>query len=327
MIANRVWKHLFGQGLVSSVDNFGVTGDQPSHPKLLDHLALRFIRDGWSIKKLVRAVVLTRAYQLGSESSSENATLDPANRLVWRHSPRRLDAEEIRDATLAASGKLVLSRQEASPAKDFKVIEMRNNGVEARRLLEGAVVSPHRSIYLPLLRGITPASLEVFDFAQQGLVTGNRETTTVATQALYLLNDPFVRRKAVSLAERVLAPADLDDAARIDLAYRLTLGRAPTPSEVSRVTSYLADYEVAARDVLGSKVAAADEKPVEVAAAEPAATGNTNATAVQVVNPDQNAREEEPVKEESLEPKNPKTAAWASFSQALLGSAEFRFLK
>ena len=87
VIVNRVWQHLFGQGLVTTVDNFGVTGDQPSHPELLDHLANRFIRDGWSVKKLVRELVLSRAYQLGSEAPAAAMTLDPANRLVWRHSP------------------------------------------------------------------------------------------------------------------------------------------------------------------------------------------------------------------------------------------------
>ena len=130
VIVNRIWQHLFGQGIVSSVDNFGVTGDVPSHPELLDYLAARFIREGWSIKKLVRSVVLSRAYRLDSETSPANLVADPANRLVWRHSPRRLDAEEIRDATLAAAGKLVRARPAASPARDFKVIELRNNGPE-----------------------------------------------------------------------------------------------------------------------------------------------------------------------------------------------------
>ena len=104
VIVNRVWHHLFGQGIVSTVDNFGTTGDPPSNPELLDHLATRFIRDGWSVKRLVRALVLSRAYQLGSKATPKHLAADPANRLVWRHSPRRLDAEEIRDAMLAAAG-------------------------------------------------------------------------------------------------------------------------------------------------------------------------------------------------------------------------------
>src|SRR5262249_7525825 len=100
VMVNRVWRYLFGQGLVLSVDNFGVTGDAPSHPELLDYLAARFIEEGWSVKKLVRAIVLSRAYQLAAEAPAAHLAADPANRLVWRHSPRRLSAEEIRDAML-----------------------------------------------------------------------------------------------------------------------------------------------------------------------------------------------------------------------------------
>src|SRR5207253_4780544 len=142
-------------------DNFGVMGDTPSHPVLLDHLANRFVRDGWSVKKLVRALVLARAYQLGTDAPESHRALDPANRLVWRHSPRRLDAEEIRDAMLAAAEKLDLARPPTSLAKDLKVMELPNNGPLARRLEDEALQSRHRSIYLPLLRGLTPRALEV----------------------------------------------------------------------------------------------------------------------------------------------------------------------
>ncbi|HEY1067989.1 MAG TPA: DUF1549 and DUF1553 domain-containing protein, partial [Pirellulales bacterium] len=193
VMVNRVWQHLFGQGIVLSVDNFGTTGDRPSHPELLDHLAGRFIGDGWSVKKLVRALVLSRTYRQGSEAIPANVQIDPANRFVWRHAPRRLDAEEIRDATLAAAGKLNTVPPKGSEGAKFKVTELRNNGPEARGLMEKSQASEHRSVYLPLLRGITPTSLAVFDFAEQGMVTGSRDVTTVAPQALYMLNDPFVR--------------------------------------------------------------------------------------------------------------------------------------
>jgi len=279
VMANRVWQHLFGQGLVSSVDNFGVTGDRPSNPELLDHLAREFVRGGWSVKRLVRTLVLSRVYQLGSAAPAANVAVDPANRLVWRHAPRRLDAEEIRDATLAAAGTLRLARPQASPAKDFKVIELRNNGPEAKRLEDEALTSNHRSVYLPLVRGVTPRSLEVFDFAEQGMVTGSRDTTTVATQALYLLNDPFVRQQSLALARRLLGRPDLDDAGRLRLAYRLTVSRAATAKEIERARGYLADYEA------------------------------------------------EVGREESNEPADARLAAWASFSQALLASAEFRYIK
>jgi hypothetical protein len=247
VMVNRVWHHLFGQGLVPSVDNFGVTGNAPSHPELLDHLAAQFVQNGWSVKRLIRTLVLSRSYQLGSEAPAEHDALDPANRLVWRHSPRRLEAEEIRDAMLAAAGTLNRSRFVGSPAQQLKVMELGNNGPQARSLSALALASTHRSVYLPLLRTLVPKALEVFDFAEQGMVTGRRDTTTVATQALYLLNDPFVRRQALALATRLLRRADLDEAGRIHLAYRLTLGRAATAKEVGRVKSYLADYQTAAR--------------------------------------------------------------------------------
>jgi cytochrome c553 len=293
VMANRVWQHLFGAGLAASVDNFGVTGDAPSHPQLLDYLALRFIQDGWSVKGLVRSIVLSRAYQLGPDAPRGSIDVDPANRLVWRHSPRRLDAEEIRDAMLAAAGMLNLNRPEASPARDMKVIELQDDGPEARRLRAAADDSRCRSVYLPLLRGLTPRSLEVFDFAEQGMVTGNRDSTTVPAQALYMLNSPFVRRQSLNLSERLLRQEDLDQVGRIRSSYRLALGRQPTAREVERARAYLAEYEAAAL----------------------------------LIHPEDAQPPGETIKEETIRPGDAKTAAWMSFCQALLGSAEFRFVR
>jgi hypothetical protein len=252
---NRIWQHLFGQGLVTSVDNFGTTGAAPSHPELLDALATQFVRDGWSVKKLVRELVLSRAYQLGSEAPPAAMTLDPADRLIWRHAPRRLSAEELRDAMLAASGQLDRTRPDGPPAKGLKVVELRNNGPEARRLEEEMRANHGRSVYLPLLRGLTPRTLEAFDPAEQGMVSGNRDATTVATQALYLLNDPFVRSQALDLAERLLKQADADDVGRIAALYRLALGRPATPREVERAKAYAADYEAAAGKTIPTAIA------------------------------------------------------------------------
>jgi len=219
--------------------------------------------------------VLSRAYQLSCETSAANLAVDPANRLLWRHSPRRLDAEEIRDAMLAVSGKLDLSRPKGSAAMDLKVTELSNTSPLAKKLEEDAKKSLHRSIYLPLLRTLTPRALEVFDFAEQGLVSGSRDSTTVATQALYLLNDPFVRQQSQALASRLIQN-DVDEFARIHLAYQLALNRTATKKEAARARSYLNEYEAAAR--------------------------------------------QEGVTE-------PRTAAWASLSQAILASAEFRYVR
>jgi len=317
VIVNRVWHHLFGAGLVASVDNFGVTGDVPSHPELLDHLATRFVRDGWSIKRLIRAIVLSHTYQLSAEESTAAAT-DPAARLIWRHNPRRLDAEEIRDAILAASGLLNAGRPAGSAAQELRVVELRNNGPEARKIAAAAGASLYRSVYLPLLRDLTPVPLEVFDFAEQGMVTGSRDTTTVATQALYLLNDPFVRRQSLALAERLLARTDYGDAARVDWAYRLTLGRSATLAEIDRALTYLVDFESAAQTNFVTAPAAAKPEPSTLAAAAKPEPPD---------NPDEADQSDEPVEEEIIRAASPRAAAWASFCQALLGSAEFRYLK
>ena len=336
VIVNRVWQHLFGEGLVQTVDNFGVTGDAPSHPELLDFLAVRFRSEGWSIKTLVRELVLSHAYALSSESSPEAAAIDPANRLIWRHAPRRLEAEEIRDATLAASGQLDPARPDASPAKDLKVIEVADNGPMAVKFADFASTSLHRSVYLPLLRGWTPTSLQVFDFSEPGMVTGRRDVTTVATQALYALNDPFVRRQSLAFAKRVLARSDLDDTSRITLAYQLSVGRTPTPTEIERVHRFLESCEAAARSQPAESVALGGSPRDDGSAVGADSGGGADAAdppkgaagkAAPPKNPDEVEQVAAPVKEAVIQAPDPRVAAWAAFCQALLGGAEFRYVR
>ncbi|MFM7074376.1 MAG: DUF1549 domain-containing protein, partial [Planctomycetota bacterium] len=200
VFVNRVWSKLFGRGLVVSVDNFGVTGEKPSHQELLDHLATTTMADGWSLKRLVRRLVLSRVYQLSSESTAVHLERDPENQWLWRHSPRRLTAEEIRDAMLASAGELEGSRPEASPVRKLKMVEMRDNGPEAKGIHDQASESRFRSVYLPQLRGLTPKSLEAFDPVDPTLVSGSRDVTTVPSQALFMLNGGFVRQNALKLA-------------------------------------------------------------------------------------------------------------------------------
>ena len=342
VIVNRVWHHLFGEGIVRTPDNFGVTGDRPSHPELLDHLAHRFVDNGWSLKKLIRQVVLTRAYQLGSETTPEHLTADPENRLVWRHSPRRLSAEEIRDAQLAASGKLDVTRENGSAAKDLRVIELRNNGPEAKKIVDHANASLKRSVYLPLLRTLVPKSLEVFDFAEQGLVTGARDTTTVPTQALYLLNDGFVRKQALAFAELLVTRTDLSDEAKVDEAYLRIVGRHATAEEIARVHGYLVEFaaeaEVSLADAFAAKAketeassntttASAESNPSAPVSDATSSLAAAQAQAAQLANPDDVAQEEEAPVEELIVAKDAQTAAWHSFIQALIGSAEFRYVR
>ena len=333
VIVNRVWHHLFGEGVVSTVDNFGVKGDVPSNPELLDYLAQEFIQDGWSLKKLVRTVVLSHAYRLGTDAPAALHDIDPANRLIWRHSPRRLEAEEVRDAMLAASGRLDLQPPTGSPVKELKMIEMRDNGPEARRVTEEADRSVRRSIYLPLLRGVTPKALEAFDPVTQSLVTGQRDATTVPTQSLYLLNAAFVREQSLALAERLLAESTRPDAELMRELYLRTLGRTPTAGEVARNLAFLAEYSAA--DQPGAVVAADSASPllVEARPGEPSATGDTEtnggtaAATVVPANPDDVDRTSEVPREVAVAPKTARTAAWMNLVQALYASAEFRFVR
>jgi hypothetical protein len=239
VMVNRVWQHLFGQALVPSSDNFGALGDEPSHPELLDYLAIEFVQqDKWSIKKLIRTIVLSHSYQMASDFDPQNHAIDPSNRFLWRMERRRLDAEEIRDAMLAASGELELKRPEGSP-----VLELPNAQIKGGKGLQDIKrPSNFRSVYLPELRNNVPEMLQVFDAADPSLIIGKRDVTTVATQALFLMNSPFVIKQSDLLAKRVLGAQGLSPPARIDLAYRLTLGRLPTDREKSDVTRYLADY-------------------------------------------------------------------------------------
>lgn len=239
VMVNRIWQHLFGEGLVPSTDNFGALGDEPSHSELLDYLAVQFMNeDNWSVKKLIRSIVLSRTYQMSSEHNAGNYDKDPANKYLWRMERRRLDAEEIRDAMLAAAGTLDLERPAGSP-----VLELPNSQLKGGKGLgEIRKATNVRSVYLPIVRGNVPEVLHVFDAADPSLVIGKRDVTTVPTQALYLLNNAFVMKQAEQLAQRVLEPKGLEPDARIDNAYRLALGRLPSDREKSDVTNYLHEY-------------------------------------------------------------------------------------
>jgi cytochrome c553 len=230
---NRIWMHLFGDGLVRTPDNFGATGEKPSHPELLDALALQFIRDGWSVKKFVRSLVLSRTYQLSSAVDRTAIAADPDNRLLWRAAPRRLDAEALRDAMLAVSGQIDLV-----PAKGSAVSAI-GDGYIGRGIRPESFTgyeTTRRSVYLPVVRDFVPEVLEIFDFAEPSLVVAERDVTNVPSQALYLMNNSFVRTQAAAMAKRVLAAPAVD---RIALAYQLALSRPPTDAERLRADRYL----------------------------------------------------------------------------------------
>ena len=216
--ANRAWHWLFGAGIVRTTDNFGTTGELPSNPELLDHLALTFEQD-WSVKKLVRYVVLSRTYRQSATGDAATVTADPENRLYGRGNRRRLEAEAIRDTVLAVSGQL----DPARGGLTFSPSLAADYGYKAN--------SNRRSVYLPAFRNALPEMLEVFDAADPSTVTGKRNSGTVAPQALFMMNHPFVLEQSKHAATRLLAERHADDAERIARAYRLVLGRAPTGGE------------------------------------------------------------------------------------------------
>ncbi|MFM8470002.1 MAG: DUF1553 domain-containing protein [Limisphaerales bacterium] len=240
VFVNRAWTWLFGTGLVRSPDNFGTTGDAPTHPELLDHLAVRFMDEGWSVKKLVRELVLSRVYQQRSVESRESrveggSVVDPENKLFWRANRRKLDAESIRDTVLHVSGQLDLARGgpliKAGTSADYGYKH----------------TDTRRSVYSPVLRNSLPELFEAFDFADPSLVVGRRSDSTVAPQALFMMNHPWVIEQSQAAAKKLLAEKLDDDRTRVARAYRLILGRAPTDGEVTLALKYL-PAESAAND-------------------------------------------------------------------------------
>ena len=218
-----------------SADNFGATGEKPSHPELLDTLAVQFEKDGWSVKKMIRSLVLTHTYQLSSAHDSFANETDPDNRLLWHASQRRLDAEVIRDAMLAASGQLDVTPPTGS------VVSAVGDGYIGRGIrpeIFSNYEGKRRSVYLPVVRDFVADVLEVFDFAEPSLVVASRDTTNVPSQALFMMNNNFVREQATAMAKRILA-TPLDYPSRLNLAYHLALGRPSTEAERKRADQYL----------------------------------------------------------------------------------------
>ncbi len=225
VMVNRVWLHLFGEGIVRTPDDFGVYGERPTHPELLDHLAIRFVKEGWSIKKLIRTIVLSRTYQLSSHAEESAFKADAENRLLARHDRRRLDAESLRDSILKTSGQLNLQPGEGS------IIRHRDILVN----LAGNLHQPsnHRSVYLCYLRSSPPPELAAFDLPDFTTVLGQRDISTVPGQALHLFNSPFVIEQAEHFARTVIRES-ADDEARAAFAYRTALRREPSSTELDQ---------------------------------------------------------------------------------------------
>lgn len=222
--ANRIWSRLFGTGLVRTADNFGATGEGPSHPALLDWLATRHVNAGWSTKAMVRELVLSSAYRMAVETPP---TTDPDNRLLSTYPLRRLDADALRDAMLVVSGEL----------------DRKRGGSSITKVTQYDYNYPHdsmrRSVYVPRFRNSVLDVFAVFDGPNPNMVTGRRGDSQVPTQALLLMNSPWVKQRAEAAAKRVLA---VEPGERLEFAYGLALSRSPLAAE-SRILAPIAESE------------------------------------------------------------------------------------
>jgi hypothetical protein len=239
VFVNRVWRWRFGRGLVRTTDNFGLLGEAPSHPELLDWLAQRFIADGWSLKSLHRLMLNSSAYQQASIPQPLTAERDPENRLLGWFSIRRLGAEETRDALLAVSGQL-------EPTLGGPVLKVKNRGYlfDHTSIDLTDYTSSRRSLYLPVIRNHVFDFFQLLDFPDPALPTGDRATSTVAPQALLMMNSDFVMQSADRLAERVLAEPGTKSQ-RLALLMQTVYGREATGTELESHEQFLARIEQA----------------------------------------------------------------------------------
>ncbi len=233
---NRLWRHLFGYGIVRTVDNFGRLGDPPSHPALLDYLAAGFVDDGWSIKRLVRRLVLSRAYRMSSRASARAAEIDPSNRLLQHANLRRLDAEAIRDAMLSISGRFDPTLYGPSVPVHYAARRGLTEGDPDNGPVDG---DGRRSIYQEIRRNAHNPFLEVFDLPKPATTRGQRDTTNVPAQSLALLNSPFVIGQAAEWGRRLAEGEAASVEGRIAHMFVKALARPPSAAERARVTDYL----------------------------------------------------------------------------------------
>ncbi|MDR3638345.1 MAG: PSD1 and planctomycete cytochrome C domain-containing protein [Isosphaeraceae bacterium] len=234
VMVNRLWRWHFGRGLVGSTDNFGALGERPSNPLLLDWLARQFVEGGWSIKSTHRLIMLSSTYRMSSDDNPAAARVDPENRLLGRMNRRRLEAEAIRDALLAVGGPL-------DPTMGGSLLQVKNRAYffdHTSRDTTGYDTG-RRSVYLPVVRNHLYDMFDLFDSTDASVTNGDRATTTVAPQALFMLNGDLVLRSARALAAGLLDRPGLDDAGRVALLYERAYGRPPSDEESKRAATYL----------------------------------------------------------------------------------------
>ncbi len=252
VMANRIWRWHFGTGIVRTPDNFGRTGEPPVHPELLDWLAARFVESGWSVKAMHRLIMLSSTYRMSTAFNEKAALIDPANRLHWRMNRRRLEAEAIRDAILATSGSLDLTI--GGGLLNYKKGEYVRPG--QKEFDDRYYNTRRRSLYVPVIRSVLYEVFQAFDFPEPATLKGDRSTSTIAPQALFMLNSSLVANQTRIMAEKLVARRDLDDPGRIRLAHSRAYGRPPSEKESARLLAFLDRY----RDALATQEADASER-------------------------------------------------------------------
>ncbi len=241
VFVNRVWRWRFGRGIVGTVDNFGVLGDLPTNPGLLDWLSLTFVsQDKWSLKSLHKRMMLTSTYQMSTKYDAKAASLDPDNQLLWRFNRRRLEAEAIRDSIFFVSGQL-------DRTKGGSMLNLRDRDY-VTTTESGQTVNydaPRRAVYLPVVRAAVYDVYTAFDFGDPTVMNGDRPSTTVAPQALFMLNAPIVLSATKAKAETLLKDTKKTDLDRIVTLFRTCYGRKPNASEITRSRQYLQKFKAA----------------------------------------------------------------------------------
>ncbi|MDB5301960.1 MAG: Planctomycete cytochrome [Phycisphaerales bacterium] len=252
VMVNRIWQYHFGKGIVQTPNDFGARGKPPTHPELLDYLAVKFMQGGWSVKAMHRAIMLSATYQLSAADDPAASQIDPNGEYRWHFCRHRLDAEQIRDAMLSVSGELDRSPPSGPhpfpPKKDWRFTQ--------HAAFSAVYETKHRSVYLMQQRIKRHPYLAVFDGPDPNAPTADRGSSTTPLQALYLMNDPFVYRQSEAFADRLMREGQ-DDPNRAQLAYVRTLGRPATPEELADAQAYLNDFA----DKLKSKDVPPDQPP------------------------------------------------------------------
>lgn len=296
VMANRIWRWHFGEGIVSTTDNFGRLGAKPTNPALLDWLSAEFISRGWSIKQMHKLIMLSSTYQMSSEDHAANAAIDPDNNHHWRSRLRRLEAEAIRDSLLSISG--LLDRKMGGSLLHVKNRQFLFDHTSKDGTRYDAKV---RSVYLPVIRNNLYPGFSLFDYAQADVPEGDRGASTIAPQALFMLNSDLLLQAAEGLADQLLQESSSDAAQRVERLYELTYGRPPTDSETKRLIEFT--------DALTAElaVAAADKPDMPETSAEESDKS------------DETAQPEKP--------DDPQRAAWIAACQAVLASNEFIYIQ